>query len=75
MEKSEQLKEVIARYWQLSDGNLDWAMELNGKNLNNYSSLRVLRFLASVEERFQITLADVDPIKSFEDLRRLVENS
>jgi len=75
MEKTEQLKEVISRYWQLSDGNLDWAMELNSRNLSNFSSLRMLRFLASVEERFQISIADVEAIKSFQDLRKLVENS
>lgn len=75
MEKTEQLKEVISRYWQLSDGNLDWAMEFNAGNLNNFSSLRMLRFLASVEERFQISIADVEAIKSFQDLRQLVETS
>ncbi len=75
MEKADQLKEVISRYWQLSDGNVDWSMELNAGNLNNFSSLRMLRFLASVEERFQINIADVDAIKSFQDLRKLVENS
>lgn len=75
MEKAEQLKEVISRYWQLSDGNLDWSMEFSSSALNNFSSLRMLRFLAGVEERFQISIADVDGIKSFQDLRNLVENS
>ncbi len=75
MEKAEQLKEVISRYWQLSDGNIDWAMELNSRNLSNFSSLRMLRFLAGVEERFQISIADLDAIKCFQDLRQLVESS
>ena len=72
MEKTEQLKEVISRYWQLSEGNLNWTMEFSSRNLNNYSSLRMLRFLAGVEERFQISIADVGAIKSFQDLRQLV---
>lgn len=72
MEKTEQLREVISRYWQLSEGNLNWTMEFSSRNLNNYSSLRMLRFLAGVEERFQISIADVGAIKSFEDLRQLV---
>ena len=75
MEKAEQLKEVISRYWQISDGNLDWAMELNSRNLSNFSSLRMLRFLAGVEERFQINIVDLDAIKCFQDLRQLVESS
>ncbi len=75
MEKADQLKEVISRYWQIGEGNLDWNMELSNRTLSNFSSLRVLRFLASVEEKFQISIADVDGIKSFQDLRKLVESS
>lgn len=75
MEKLEQLKEIIARYWQISDGDLDWNTPFDSQSLPNFSSLRMLRFLASVEERFQMQLADVEAIRSFQDLRQWVENS
>lgn len=75
LDETEQLKEIISNYWQLSSQEIEWETEFNSQRLNNFSSLRMLRFLASVEERFQISIADVEGIKSFQDLRRLVENS
>lgn len=75
MDKTEHLKEIISNYWQLSDPQLDWGMEFNSRHLSNFSSLRMLRFLASVEERFRINIEDPDAIKSFEDLRKLVRTT
>ena len=75
MEKAQQLKEIISKYWQLPGSDLDWTTEFGSRQLSNFSSLRMLRFLASVEERFQFSIEDVDAVKNFQDLRQLVENS
>ncbi len=48
-------------------------MEFNDRGLAAFSSLRMLRFLASVEEQFQINIQDPDAIKRFKDLWTLVE--
>lgn len=75
MEKTEQLQRIISHYWQFPSQEIDWAMEFNSQGLSNFSSLRMLRFLASVEDQFKIEFADVDAIRSFQDLRRIVEGS
>jgi len=74
VEKAEHLKDIIANYWQLSQEAIDWDLELNGQRLKNFSSLRLLRFLASVEEHFNITIEDPDAIKRFRDLLTLVQS-
>ena len=73
MEKAAQLQGIIANYWQLPQEAIDWDLELNGQRLKNFSSLRLLRFLASVEERFNVTVEDPDAIKRFRDLLTLVQ--
>ena len=73
--ETEQLKEIISSYWQLSGQEIEWATEFNSQHLNNFSSLRMLRFLAGMEDRFKINIEDVDTIKSFQDLRQLVKKS
>ena len=75
MENADQLEKIISHYWQLSGQDLDWTMEFNSRNLSNFSSLRMLRFLASIEDQLKITIEDVDAIRNFQDLRRIVENS
>lgn len=72
MEKAGQLKQIISNYWQVQE--IDWGTQFNSQNLRNFSSLRMLRFLAGVEERFKISIEDVDAIRCFEDLRRVVED-
>lgn len=74
-DKTEQLKEIISNYWQLSGQEIEWGTEFNSQRLSNFSSLRMLRFLASIEDRFKINIEDVDAIKSFQDLRQLVKES
>ena len=73
MEQAAQLQAIIANYWQLPQEAMDWDLELNGQRLKNFSSLRLLRFLASVEERFNVTVEDPDAIKRFRDLLNLVQ--
>ena len=73
-EKAEHLKQLISRYWQIPAPGVDWSTRFDSQHLSNFSSLRVLRFFASVEERFQINLEALDAIKSFEDLRQRVEH-
>lgn len=73
-EKAERLKEIICHYWQIPAPGVDWATRFDSQHLSNFSSLRVLRFFASVEERFQISLEELDAIKTFEDLRQRVEH-
>ena len=73
MEQAAQLQAIIANYWQLPQEAMDWDLELNGRRLKNFSSLRLLRFLASVEERFNVTIEDPDAIKRFRDLLNLVQ--
>lgn len=73
-DKTEQLKEVISNYWQLSGQEIEWTTEFNSQYLSNFSSLRMLRFLASIEDRFKMSIGDVYAIKRFQDLRQLVEN-
>ena len=75
MEKTEHLQKIISNYWQLPGPEMDWATEFNSRNLNNFSSLRMLRFLASIEDQMEITIEDVDAVRSFQDLRRIVESS
>ena len=75
MGKMEELKEFILHYWQLSNPSIDWTMQFNSKHLNNFSSLRMLRFLAGIEERFKISIENVDAVRTFEDLLQLVKNS
>lgn len=72
MDKVEQLKEIIASYWQLAPDAIDWDAELSSRGLKNFSSLRMLRFIASVEQRLGIDINDLDEIKKFGDLLRLV---
>ena len=71
MEKAEQLKEILSSYWQVRE--VDWETPFNSQSLPNFSSLRMLRFLASVEDRFQISIEDVDAIRCFGDLLKRVE--
>lgn len=75
LDETEQLKEIISSYWQISGQEIEWGTEFNSQRLNNFSSLRMLRFLASIEDRFKINIEDVDSIKSFQDLRQLVKKS
>lgn len=72
MEKEGQLQEIISNYWQISAEALDWGTPFSSQALRNFSSLRMLRFLASVEERLQISIQDVDAIRCFGDLRKAV---
>ena len=73
MENMQQLKEIISNYWQFDRDAIDWETEFNSQQLKNFTSLRMLRFLASVEERFAIHIEDVDSIKRFADLLRVVD--
>ena len=75
MDKVAQLQAIIANYWQVPPDAIDWDLELNGQRLRNFSSLRLLRFLASVEEQFNVTVEDPDAVKRLRDVRRLVEGS
>ena len=75
METRAQLEAIIANYWQLSPEAIDWDLELNGRRLKNFSSLRLLRFLASVEEQCHVTVEDPDAVKRFCDVLNLVERS
>ncbi len=72
-EKVEQFKEIISNYWQMAPEEIAWETPLSGQALRNFSSLRMLRFLASVEERFGVTIADPDAIRRFSDLLTLIE--
>lgn len=72
MDRVEQLKELIALYWSLDPRGVDGTVEFSGQRLSRYSSLRMLRFLASVEERFQVQIEEPDAIKTVSDLLRLV---
>jgi acyl carrier protein len=72
MNKVEQLKELITNYWQVTPDAIEWDVEFNGRWLRNFSSLRMLRFIASVEEQLGVDIQDLDEIKSFRDLLRLV---
>ena len=65
--KTEQLKDIISKYWQLSPEAIDWETEFKRQPLQRLSSLRMLRFLASVEEHLQVTIRDPDAIKTFRD--------
>ncbi|MBI3616095.1 MAG: acyl carrier protein [Candidatus Omnitrophica bacterium] len=73
MDPAQRLKETISRYWNLPAEQIDWDMEFNDRRLAAFSSLRMLRFLASVEEQFQINIQDSDAVKRFKDLWILVE--
>ena len=72
MDRVERLKEIISNYWHLSVDAIDWDMEFTGQKLKNFTSLRVLRFLATVEEYLNVSIEDPDGIKSFRDLLHLV---
>ena len=72
LEKGEQLKELIATYWQIAADAISWDTELSSHQLKHVSSLRTLRFLASVEDRFHVNIEDPEVIKSFRDLLKLV---
>jgi acyl carrier protein len=67
------LKDLITSYWQLDADGLTWDTELNSRGLRNFSSLRALRFFASVEADFDVNIEDPDLIRSFRDLLHLVE--
>ena len=71
--KVEQLKELIASYWQIPEEAIDWETVFQSRQLRQYSSLRMLRFLASVEEQCHVTIDDPDAIKGFRDLLNLVD--
>lgn len=71
-DKQRQLREIIANYWQLDGDAIDWDVEFSSERLRNFSSLRMLRFLASVEERLEVSIANPDAIKRLRDLLRLV---
>jgi hypothetical protein len=72
MDRVGELTSLIASYWHVPPDSLNWDTELSPIGLRQFTSLRWMRFLASVEERFGITVADPDTIRSFRDLRRLV---
>lgn len=73
MERVEQLKEIISQYWQLQPQEIHWGVPLNSRHLKNFSSLRMLRFLASVEEQFTVNIEAPEAITSFGDLLSLIE--
>lgn len=74
MSKTERLKELVSHYWQLPlEGDEDWETPLTQERLKNFSSLRLLRFFASVEERLDVSIEDPDAITSFKDLLRLID--
>ncbi len=73
MERVQQLKEIISNYWRLDAEEIDWDVQLNSQQLKNFSSLRLLRFLASFEERFSVSIDAPEAVKSFGDLLRLIE--
>lgn len=66
------LQALLTSYWQLQDGPLNWETRFNSRGVNAYSSLRMLRLLASVEDRFGITIEDPDAIRTFGDLLAVV---
>jgi acyl carrier protein len=72
MDKVDALKGLITSYWHLNPDAIDWDSEFN-RSLKSFSSLRMLRFIASVEEQLGITIDDLDRVKSFRDLLRLVD--
>ena len=74
MEKTEQLKELISNYWQIPVDTIDWDTQLSGQHLKRFSSLRALRFLASIEDLFQVHIEDPEAINSFRDVLRLMES-
>lgn len=71
MDKVEALKKIIASYWQIDPDAIDWDMELGGRSLKNFSSLRMLRFIASVEEQLEVNIQDPSDLKRLRDLLRL----
>lgn len=73
-DKVERLKELISNYWHLDGEGLDWDTEFSSRGLKNFSSLRTLRFLASIEAELGVSIEDPGGIKSFRDLMRLVED-
>ena len=73
MERVEQLKALIASYWQIPSDAVDWDLPLTGEHLKNFTSLRTLRFLASVEEQFHINIQEPGAITHFKDLLPLIE--
>ena len=71
--KLERLKELIASYWELDGDRINWDVEFSSRGLRNFSSLRALRFLASVEADLGISIEDPDLVKILRDLLSLVE--
>lgn len=71
MERVEKLKEIISNYWQMAPEAIAWETQFNSQQLKNFSSLRMLRFLASVEERLCVHIEDTDAIRRFQDLLEL----
>ena len=72
MEKTGQLKELISNYWQIEVDAINWDTELSSQHLKNFSSLRALRFLASIEDLLRVQIEDPEAIKRFRDLLQLV---
>ena len=75
MENIARLQQIIAHYWQLPSEKLDWETPLTSQHLRNFSSLRLMRFLASVEECFKISIEQPDAIQRFGDLLNLIERT
>ena len=71
MEKIERLKEIISSYWQVDPDESGWETRFDGQ-IKTFTSLRMLRFFASIEDRFQVEIEDPDAILTFADLRRTV---
>ena len=72
MDRTDALKEIIFSYWHIEPESIQWDTPFSSQHLRTFSSLRMLRFLASVEESFQMTIEDPDAVRTFEDLREAV---
>lgn len=67
-----ELRALVARFWALEPTNVDDRLRFDPTHLRNMTSLRFFRFLAAVESKFGIRLADPSTITSYAALRAAI---
>ncbi|MFC2143101.1 hypothetical protein ACFLQN_01755 [Candidatus Aenigmatarchaeota archaeon] len=68
---TEKLKEAISEFWNLDKKNIEDSFVFNNETIKNFSSIKFYRFIAFLEDRFNITVKNIEKII---DLKTLEEN-
>lgn len=62
------LKEFFSEFWQIDSHLVKDELKLNSENLKSFNSIRTYQFFAAVESNFNVSIHNIEKIRTFKDL-------